>query len=85
MAREMTPGERIDLLREEKGWKQAELAERIGVYPSQISRIKTGNTASISSDILISNFQHLRNTKGQNPMVSIVLAIFSRKQYCVST
>ena len=54
MARELTPGERIDLLREQKGWKQAELAERIGVHPSQISRIKTGNTASISSDILIS-------------------------------
>ena len=53
MARELTPGERIDLLREQKGWKQAELAERIGVHPSQISRIKTGNTASISSDILI--------------------------------
>jgi len=51
MTRELTPGERIDLLREQKGWKQAELAERIGVHPSQISRIKTGNTASISSDM----------------------------------
>lgn len=53
MARELTPSERIDLLREQKGLTQAELAERIGVHPSQISRIKTGSTASISSDILI--------------------------------
>lgn len=53
LARELTPSERIDQLRDEKGWKQAELAERIGVNPSQISRIISGNTASISSDILI--------------------------------
>ncbi len=53
MARELTPNQRIDQLRDEKGWMKAELAKRIGVHPSQIGRIISGDTASISSDILI--------------------------------
>jgi transcriptional regulator with XRE-family HTH domain len=53
LARELTPSERIDQLRDEKGWMKAELAKRIGVHPSQIGRIISGDTASISSDILI--------------------------------
>jgi len=53
MARKLTPNQRIDQLRDEKGWMKAELAKRIGVHPSQIGRIISGDTASISSDILI--------------------------------
>ena len=35
----MTPGKRIGILCEEQGVSKKELAERIGVSPSQISRI----------------------------------------------
>ena len=49
----MTPGERIVELQEQKGLSQAELANRIGLSASQLSRIESGKTPSISSETLI--------------------------------
>ena len=49
----MTPGKRIGLLCERKGITKKELAEKIGVSPSQISRIVKEDTKTISSDLLI--------------------------------
>ena len=49
----MTPGKRIGILCEEQGVSKKELAERIGVSPSQISRIVKEDTKTINSDILI--------------------------------
>lgn len=49
----MTPGKRIGLLCKRKGITKKELAERIGVSPSQISRIVKEDTKTISSDLLI--------------------------------
>ena len=53
MARKMTPGERIVELQEQKGLNQAELANRIDLSASQLSRIESGKTPSISSETLI--------------------------------
>lgn len=49
----MTPGKRIGILCEEQGVSKKELADRIGVSPSQISRIVKEDTKTINSDILI--------------------------------
>ena len=38
----MTLGERIKLLRKERGWSQGELAEKIGADARQISRYENG-------------------------------------------
>ena len=53
MARKLTPSERIKILQDEKGLSQAELAQKIGLSASQLSRIESGNTPTISSDTLI--------------------------------
>lgn len=50
---EKTPGERILKLCEEHQISQRELARRIGVTSSQISRILKGETRTINSDILM--------------------------------
>ena len=47
-----TPGSRIKELREEKFWSMKELAKRVYVTPSQISRIESGEIRSINSDLL---------------------------------
>lgn len=44
---------RLIWLREERDWTQKELAEHIDVPPSQINRIESGQTKTISSDLLI--------------------------------
>ena len=44
---------RLIWLREQRDWTQKELAERLGVPPSQINRIESGQTKTISSDLLI--------------------------------
>lgn len=44
---------RLIWLREQRDWTQKQLAERIGVPPSQINRIESGQTKTISSDLLI--------------------------------
>lgn len=49
----MTPGKRIGLLCERKGITKKELAERISVSPSQISRIVKEDTKTINSDLLV--------------------------------
>lgn len=51
--REITPGNRIIELCEENQISQRELARRIGITPSQISRIIKGETRTINSDILM--------------------------------
>jgi len=43
-----TVGERIADLRSLKGWDQKELAARIKLAPSQLSRIESGETKNIS-------------------------------------
>jgi len=48
-----TTNERIGDLRSSKGLSQKELSELIEVAPSQLSRIESGETKAISSDILI--------------------------------
>jgi len=48
-----TVNERICDLRKDKGLSQKELSEIIGVAPSQLSRIESGETKNVSSDILI--------------------------------
>lgn len=52
-ASSLTPGKRIQALCESHGISRKELANRIGIAPSQISRIINEDTKSISSDILI--------------------------------
>jgi len=46
-------GTRITQLREERDWKKTELARRLGISHSQVSRIESGETGTLSSDILI--------------------------------
>ena len=48
-----SPGKRLERLCEIEGMSRSELARRLNVAPSQISRILNGETKSISSDILI--------------------------------
>ena len=48
-----TPGERIVKLCEKQQLSQRELARRIGVTSSQISRILKGETKTINSDMLM--------------------------------
>ena len=52
MMMQPTPGSRIKELREEKFWSMKELAKRVYVTPSQISRIESGEIRSINSDLL---------------------------------
>lgn len=49
----MSPGKRIEQICRKYGISRKELAERLHVAPSQISRILNENTKSISSDMLI--------------------------------
>ena len=49
----MEIGMRITQLREERDWKKTELARRLGISHSQVSRIESGETGTLSSDILI--------------------------------
>lgn len=44
---------RITELREEHDWKKTELARQLGISHSQVSRIESGETETLSSDILI--------------------------------
>lgn len=53
MALPGTPGQRISDLCNGNHIKQKELAEKIGVSASQLSRIVSGETKTVSSDILI--------------------------------
>lgn len=48
-----TIGDRIRDLREMRFWTKRELAARLGISESQLSRIERGKTAKVSSDILI--------------------------------
>ena len=48
-----TPGERISDLCNGRHISQKELAKRIGVSAPQLSRIVSGETKTLSSDILI--------------------------------
>ena len=50
---EDTAGYRISELRKDRGWNQKELAEKLFVSPSQISRIESGETESVNIGILI--------------------------------
>ena len=49
----MEIGMRITQLREERNWKKTELARRLGISHSQVSRSESGETGTLSSDILI--------------------------------
>ena len=53
MALPGTPGQRISDLCNGNHITQKELAEKIGVSASQLSRIVSGETRTVSSDILI--------------------------------
>ena len=49
----LTPGKRLQALCEDRGFSRKELANRLNIAPSQISRILNEDTKTISSDILI--------------------------------
>ena len=49
----MNIARRITALREERDWKKTELARQLGISHSQVSRIESGETETLSSDILI--------------------------------
>lgn len=53
MALPGTPGQRISDLCNGRHIPQKELAKKIGISPSQLSRIVSGETKTVSSDILI--------------------------------
>lgn len=48
-----SPGKQLERLCEIEGISKSEFARRLGVAPSQISRIFSGETKSISSDLLV--------------------------------
>ena len=60
MALPGTPGQRISDLCNGNHITQKELAEKIGVSASQLSRIVSGETRTVSSDILIVWQRNLR-------------------------
>ena len=51
---ENTTAYRVRLLRQDRGWSQKELADKIFVAHSQISRLESGETTNIGSSLLIS-------------------------------
>ena len=51
---ENTIAYRISELRKDRGWSQKELADQIHVAASQISRLESGETVNVSTDILVS-------------------------------
>ena len=53
MALPGTPGQRISDLCNGRHIPQKELVKKIGISPSQLSRIVSGETKTVSSDILI--------------------------------
>lgn len=57
---ENTVAYRIRLHRQDKGWNQKELADRLNIAPSQISRWERGETSNISSSMLIALAQTLQ-------------------------
>ena len=60
MALSGAPGQRISDLCNGNHITQKELAEKIGVSASQLSRIVSGETRMVSSDILIGVQRNLR-------------------------
>lgn len=54
MKNEENIGSRIEELRKDNHWSQKDLAEKISVARSQISRIESGDTKNVGNDILIS-------------------------------
>ena len=51
---ENTTAYRVRLLRQDRGWSQKELADKIFVAHSQISRLESGKTTNIGSALLVS-------------------------------
>lgn len=51
---EKTTAYRVRLLRQDRGWSQKELADKIFVAHSQISRLESGETTNIGSALLVS-------------------------------
>ncbi len=49
-----TTSYRVRLLRQDRGWSQKELADRIFVSHSQISRLESGETSNIGISLLVS-------------------------------
>lgn len=45
---------RVRLLRQDRGWSQKELADKIFVTHSQISRLESGETTNVGSSLLVS-------------------------------
>lgn len=52
-----TTASRVRVLREKNGLTQQELADKIGITNSQISRLESGKTKNISSFILVLCYQ----------------------------
>lgn len=51
---ENTTSYRVRFLRQDRGWSQKELADKIFVAHSQISRLESGETTNIGSSLLVS-------------------------------
>jgi len=50
---ENTTSYRVRLLRQDRGWSQKELADKVFVAHSQISRLESGETTNINSSLLV--------------------------------
>lgn len=46
-------GELVQELRKDHGWNQQELAEKLGVNPSQVSRLERGTTKNVGIDMVV--------------------------------
>lgn len=50
---ENTTAYRVRMLRQDREWSQKELADKLFVAHSQISRLESGETTNISSSLLV--------------------------------
>ena len=74
MALPGTPGQRISDLCNGNHITQKELAEKIGVSASQLSRIVSGETRTVSSDILIGVAKEFKRMSG----IHLAIQVFSK-------
>lgn len=72
-------GDRINELREQKGYKQAELAKKVGISGPSLSEIENGHTKALKDHTLFGLCRHLSTTAdyilyGDSAQAGIALA-----------
>lgn len=89
-------GELVQELRKDCGWTQRELAEKLGVHPSQVSRLERGTTKDVgielvlklaevfevSTDYLLGRSK-VREVQNHMPRISSKLLCVPRKQFMI--